>query len=206
MSRLVVHRQDPSRSQPDQIGSPVHRRSLAAHLGLGLITGLGLGVAARGFMRLLTVDPEFTWSGTILIVGLFVVFGTVQGVVAAITGRTTRTWITVPARLAGGLSYLMLGGGAGTLMMPFLWFGALALWRTTWHHLVRTTLAALAAANMIGVVGLTLSEDELEGLREPGVIAGFALFAATYAAALWTAGPTLRPPSPETSDMVRRRR
>jgi hypothetical protein len=51
---------------------------------------------------------------------------------------------------------------------------------------------------MIGVVGLTLGEDGLDRLREPGVIAGFALFASTRAAALGTAGPTLGRPSPAT--------
>lgn len=199
MSRFFEHeRQHTSRSHPGQIGSPIHRRSWTAHLGVGLITGVGLGVAARGFMRLLAVDPEFTWSGTVFIVGLFAVFGVVQGGVAAIMSRTTRRRITVPARLMGGLSYLMLGGGAGTLMVPFLWFGALALWRITWHRRVRATLAALAAANMVAVVGLTLSEDGLDRLREPGVVAGFALFAATYAAAVWNAGPTLRPSTPAT--------
>ena len=79
--------------------------------------------------------------------------------------RTTRRRITVPAPLMGGLSYLMLGGGARTLLVPFLWFGALARWRTTWHRSVRATLAALAAANIVAVVGLTVNEDGLDRLR-----------------------------------------
>lgn len=150
-------------------------------------------------MRLLTADPDFTWSGTILIVGLFAVFGTVQGGVAAITTRTTRRWITIPARLVGGLSYLVLGGGAGLLMVPFLWFGALAYWRTTWHRRLRATLAVLAAANIAAVVGLTLNEDGFDRVREVGVLAGFSLFAATYIVAVWTAGPTFRSAPTPTS-------
>ena len=193
MSRLVEHnRHHRSPVLLDKSRTPGHRRSWAAHLGGGMIIGVGIGLAARAFMRLLTADPDFTWSGMIFIVGLFAVFGTVQGGVAAITSRTTRRWITIPVRLVGGLSYLLLGGGAGLLMVPFLWFGALACWRTTWHRWLRTTLAVLAAANIAAVVGLTLSEDGSDRLRELGVLAGFALFAATYIVAVWTAGPTFR--------------
>ncbi len=196
MSTSVVHdHQHPPHQRSDETRSAKHRRSFAGHLGSGLITGLSLGVAARGFMRLLTDEPEFTWSGTIFIIGLFVVFGLVQGLVAAIRTRTTRRWITVPARLIGGLSYLMLGGGPGVLMVPFLWFGALALWQTTWRCWQRATLATLAAANMVGFIGLTLSEEGFDRLLEPRVIAGFAIFAATYAGAVWSAGPTLSPRS-----------
>ncbi len=146
-------------------------------------------------MRLLTDDPEFTWSGTAFIVGLFGLFGVVQGLVAAIRSRTTRPWITVPTRLLGGLSYLLLGGGPGALMLPYLWFGGLALWQTTWRRWKRATLAGLAAANMVGVIGMILSEEGLHRLREPRVVAGFALFVATYAAVSWSAGPTLGPRS-----------
>ena len=144
-------------------------------------------------MRLLAVDPDFSWSGTLFIVGLFTVFGVVQGAVAAIRSRTTRRWIIIPARLAGGLSYLMLGGGAGVMMVPFLWFGALALWRTNWGNWIRASLAMLATANMVGVVVLSLTEDGFDRLSGPGVIAGFAVFAATYTATVWTVGPTIGP-------------
>ena len=109
MSTFVVHnRRHTPLALPGEIGPPIGRRSLAAHLGFGLAIGSGLGVAARGFMRLLAADPEFSWSGTILIVGLFAVFGVVQGAVAATRSRTTRQWITLPVRLVGGFSYLML--------------------------------------------------------------------------------------------------
>ena len=196
MNTFAVHdRQPTSHDHRQRIDSQIHRRSFAAHLGVGLVTGIGLGVAARSFMRLLTDDPEFTWSGTAFIIGLFTVFGVVQSVVAAIRSRTTRQWITVPARLLGGLSYLMLGGGAGVVMVPFLWFGALALWQTTWHRWKRATLAGLAAANMVGFIGITLSEEGLDRLLEARVVAGFALFTATYAAAVRSVGPTLSPRS-----------
>ena len=36
---------------------------------VGVVAGFVWGVVARGFMRLMTVTPEFTWSGTLYIVG-----------------------------------------------------------------------------------------------------------------------------------------
>ena len=38
-------------------------------LAAGLFGGFALGVIARAWMRLITEDPEFTWKGTIFIVG-----------------------------------------------------------------------------------------------------------------------------------------
>lgn len=194
MSSSVVHdHYDTDRSRLGENGMPRRRRSWVAHLGFGLITGVGLGTVGRGFMRLLAADPEFTWSGTLFIVGLFTVFGVVQGAVAAIRSRTTRRWFIIPARLTGGLSYLMLGGGAGVMMVPFLWLGALALWRTGWPNWLRVSLALLAMANMVGVVVMTLTEEGFDRLSEPGVVAGFVVFAATYAATVWAVGPTIGP-------------
>ncbi len=218
MSTFAVHdHQHTSHDHRYKPVSPIRQGSIAAQLGIGLTTGVSLGVAARAFMRLLTEDPEFTWSGTLLIVGIFAVFGLVQSVVAAVRSRTTRQWVTVPTRLIGGLSLVLLGGGPGVLMLPFLWFGALALWQTTWRRWKRATLAALAAANMIGFVGMTLSEEGVDRLLETRALAGFALFAATYAATVWAVGPTLTPRSTaesvptetiglETSDLSETRR
>jgi hypothetical protein len=41
----------------------------------GLALGAAWGVAARGWMRLVSTEPEFSWAGTLAIVGLGAVFG-----------------------------------------------------------------------------------------------------------------------------------
>jgi hypothetical protein len=170
--------------------TPVSERpkSWRHHIGLGLLTGAGIGVTARGFMRLLAGEPEFTWSGTLLIVGLFTVFGTMQGIVAGVRSRTSRHWITAPARVLGGLSYLLLGGGAGALMVPFLWTMAPAIWRPGWNRLVRVGLAAVAALNVGGVIVMQFSEQEFR----PTHLLGLGLLILVYLATAWTAGPTFR--------------
>lgn len=158
-------------------------------LGSGLLTGFALGVGARGFMRLLTDDPEFTWSGTLFIVGLFTVFAFVQGVVDVVRSRTSRHWMTAPVRLIGGFSYLLLGFGAGIVMAPFLWFGALARWRSGWRRWLRLTLGGLAVANVVGLAVLTVIETGFNAKLIPG----FAVLLAVYLGCLRTVGPTLRP-------------
>ena len=46
-----------------------------------------MGVAARGWMRVIAEDPEFSWSGSIAIVAVFTVAGTLQGLALAVRRR-----------------------------------------------------------------------------------------------------------------------
>ncbi|HET6969011.1 MAG TPA: hypothetical protein VFI44_12060 [Ornithinibacter sp.] len=83
----------------------------------GLVTGLGLGLAwgvvARVFMRLLTTDPSFSWSGTLFILGVGGVAGAGVGLVhaARVAGRSP-WW-----RLAA-LPALALFAGPGMALAP----------------------------------------------------------------------------------------
>ncbi len=85
------------------------RRALA----LGLAGGLLWGVAARVFMRLLATVPAFSWSGTLLILGLAAVAGGAVGVVhgARTTGRSA--WWRV-----AGLPFVVIFGSLGALLAP----------------------------------------------------------------------------------------
>lgn len=90
---------------------------------LGMLWGLGWGITARAWMRLISPDPEFTWSGTLFILGVAAVVGTLLGLAAA--GRTG-----AHPRLARGLgafAVLPLGAGAGVVMLPPILAGAFAL-------------------------------------------------------------------------------
>ena len=46
-----------------------------------LTGGLALGVISRLWMRWISTDPEFSWSGTIFIVIAFMIFTTNQSIV-----------------------------------------------------------------------------------------------------------------------------
>ncbi|MEO5608089.1 MAG: hypothetical protein ABIQ61_08770 [Ornithinibacter sp.] len=79
----------------------------------GLVAGVTWGVVARGFMRLLTSDPEFTWAGTAFIVVLATVAGLAVGTVhGARTSGRSAWW-----RLAG-IPFLGIFLGAGMMLLP----------------------------------------------------------------------------------------
>ena len=84
-------------------------RALAA----GMLGGALWGVVARVFMRLLSDDPQFSWEGTLGIVGVAALAGASVGLVhaARVTGRS-RWW-----RLAA-LPGLLLFAGPGSLLLP----------------------------------------------------------------------------------------
>ena len=88
---------------------------------LGLALGAAWGVLARVWMRLITTDPAFSWSGTLLIVGLAALLGAGVGLVdAALRAGRSRWW-----RLAVVPGLLLLLG-PGILLAPSFVVGGLA--------------------------------------------------------------------------------
>ena len=109
---------------------------------LGLALGAAWGVLARVWMRLISTDPEFSWSGTLFIVGLAALLGAGVGLVdAALRAGRSRWW-----RLAVVPGLLLLLG-PGILLAPSFLVGGLA-WRP---H--RTWLRVLGAVMLVGSVG-----------------------------------------------------
>jgi|GEM_PF-5249963 len=138
--------------------------TLASHRWLplwGLLAGLAAGAAwgalARLWMRLLATDaPAFSWSGTLMIVGLFTVTG---GLAGAVVGARRRGWVGRPMvllRLLGIASTLVLSLGQGAVMLPALLLGALAAGRASWRGWVRVALGLAATANLLAVHLLVL--------------------------------------------------
>ena len=60
---------------------------------LGLVAGAVFGLVARGWMRLVSADPEFSWSGTVFIIGAFVLWGFAQGLVMGVRRVTPTRWV-----------------------------------------------------------------------------------------------------------------
>ncbi|MBM6400384.1 hypothetical protein [Phycicoccus sonneratiae] len=112
-------------------------RALAAGAGGGLVWA----VVARGFMRLLTTTPEFSWAGTLTILGAGTVAGALSGVVhAARVGGRSGWW-----RLAL-LPALLLFAGPGALLVPSVVGFALVL---RGGRRARVVGAVLAAASPV---------------------------------------------------------
>lgn len=117
---------------------------------LGVVAGFVWGVVARAFMRLLTVAPEFTWSGTLSIVGTASVVGGLVAVVRQrrLAGRS-RWW-----RLLG-LPIIAMFAGAGVVLVPGVVGVVMLLDRRRWllvpgAALVGVTLYAVIMADMGG--------------------------------------------------------
>jgi len=121
-------------------------------LSAGLFGGLALGIIARAWMRLISEDPEFTWSGTIFIVGAFTVFGFTQSVVAVTRRRSRRRWVLTIVRVVGTIGLMPLFIGAGAIMLPTVVAGGLARARVDWNHIVRWICLSLALVPVL-VVG-----------------------------------------------------
>ena len=131
---------------------------LAASMAIGLIFGTTLGVIARGWMRIISVDPEFSWEGTVFIVGIFTVWGFAQGTVIGVRSITSRRWIVTLVRVFGFLGMLPLFFAAGAIMAPTVIFGGLAIHRQAWRSIVRWLLAIGASVPVI-VISVQIHGD-----------------------------------------------
>jgi hypothetical protein len=117
----------------------------------GLIGGFALGVIARGWMRLIAEDPEFTWSGTIFIVAAFTIFGLSQSIVAGVRRRARRRWTLTIVRVGGAIGFMPLFVGAGAIMLPTVVGGGLAVARKDWGRVPRAICVVLALGPVVMV-------------------------------------------------------
>jgi hypothetical protein len=127
------------------------RFRVAKVLGLGLVGGFVGGVAARGWMRLIAKNPEFTWPGTLAITLGFIVFGVTQSAASAARQIATKPWTISAARILGVIGMLPLFVAAGAQMLPTVIGGGLALARKEWPRRFRIAAAAIAFVPVVFV-------------------------------------------------------
>lgn len=111
---------------------------------LGALAGLALGIIARLWMRWISTDPEFSWSGTIFIVLAFVIFGSVHSLSYF---AKEGSWSLGRVRLIRAFTIafsLPLFSAAGSAMLPTVITGSLAMWRTDWWRWLRILLGILS--------------------------------------------------------------
>jgi hypothetical protein len=112
----------------------------AALTGLGL--GAAWGVAARVWMRLVTDAPEFSWTGTLFIIGLSAWFGLFVGMAAAARRDGGSRWWLLAA-----VPGLLLFASQGALFFPGSLVAAVALSRRS-HRGVWLAVAVVAVSVM----------------------------------------------------------
>jgi hypothetical protein len=123
----------------------------ALYVAAGLLAGAAYGALLRLWMRFISTDPEFTWAGTLAIVGSFAVLGLNAGLVTA--GRR-RGWqgLLVAVRTIGIVLSLACFSAAGIVMLPTIVPAGLAVGRHDWRRGVRVALVVLAALVATAVV------------------------------------------------------
>jgi hypothetical protein len=119
----------------------------AAFAGLGL--GLVWGIAARVWMRLISTEPEFSWSGTGMILGATAIGGLVLGFLYGVRRAGRSRWWRLLA-----VVWLFILAGAGTPFLPAFLLGGLIWRRRTWARVVGV------AAILAGEAGLWLAMRE----------------------------------------------
>jgi hypothetical protein len=156
-------------------------------LAIGLLGGFALGVIARAWMRLISEDPRFTWTGTISIVGGFTLFGLTQSIVAVARRRTTRWWRLTGVRTIGAVGMIPLFLAAGGLMFPTVIGCGLASARPEWPKAGRV-LCLVVAAGPVLFVGIDLIGSFGWSMH---TLAGFVMMLGVYATIIWATRFTL---------------
>ena len=147
-----------------------------------ILSGLALGVTARIWMRLITDEPEFSWGGTVGVVGVFVLFALGTGISLMMsTGSRARDWF---GRVVGLLLTMPLFGAAGAQMMTTVILGSISLHRTSWKVWIRVFFGLLALVLPVGIIVERLNDD-FSVWRALGLFT----FAATYFAVVVMTAP-----------------
>jgi hypothetical protein len=160
----------------------------------GLLLGVGWGVVARVWMRLIATEPAFSWAGTLMILGLAGVAGLLLGIVHAARRREGSRWWRLLA-----LPVPLLFAGAGLPLLPAVVVGGWGLRRGPVGRLIGV-LALLSAP----VILLAATWDDIEMWLNPypdnvfrAIIAGGGLLLS--GAAAWGASVALGPWRPRAA-------
>lgn len=150
----------------------------------GLLAGTATGVLARVWMRWISKNPEFSWTGTMFIVVAFAIFGTVQA--AAWSARSTR-WSRPRLTLVRSLSLVLslgLFSAAGAIMFPTVAAASLALWREEWSRWIRGLLS-IAAVPVVIIVAKDIGSDKGWNIETAGRIVLFLMIYTAIIVATW---------------------
>lgn len=126
---------------------------------LGLV-GLVYAVALRAWMRFVTPDPpEFTWTGTAIIVLSLTVLGATAGLARGLR-RIQAFGSVLAVRIVGLVLSLSCFLAAGILMIPTVVPAGVGVGRYDWWRGVRIALIATGVVAAVAIVATTSAIDD----------------------------------------------
>jgi hypothetical protein len=146
------------------------------YAGLGIALGAGWGVLARIWMRQVSTIHNFSWTGTLFIVGLAALAGASLGLVDAARRRGGSRWWRLAA-----LPSLLLFFGPGVPFLPSYLLGGWA-----WGSRASRALRAVAVLPLLALpaYGWATADWTVHALINPWVaIGGFLVLEALLAVA-----------------------
>ena len=167
----------------------------AKTLALGFFGGITVGVVARAWMRWISTDPEFSWSGTIFIVMAFTIFFTAQSIVAVFRRRVRSSRATTLVRIFGVIFSLPLFSPAGAVMLPTVAIASIVLWTEGLKRLGRIGRIARAVLLVLSLaIPVNISRDIISnfGWTIP-TLGRILLFVTIYSLVIIATRPTLKP-------------
>ena len=170
-------------------------------LALGFFGGITVGVLARVWMRWISTDPEFSWSGSIFIVMSFTIFFTTQSIVAVFRRRVRSRRATTLVRIFGVIFSLPLFSAAGAVMLPTVAIASIVLWTEGLKRLGRKGRIARAVLLVLSLaIPVNISKDIISdfGWTIP-TLGRILLFATIYGLVIIATRPTLKPYFDENS-------
>ena len=156
---------------------------------LGFLFGLVGGIVARFWMRWISTDSEFTWSGTLGIVIGFGIFGAVQATAKKMRSASHSKGRIRIARAFGVVFSLQLFVAAGAMMFPTVLTLSLAKWRQIWPSWMRVLLALTGLALWALIINSTIVEDFGWSAT---TLAKIVVFGWIYGAIIFALEPTIR--------------
>ena len=157
---------------------------------LAVFGGLVLGAIARLWMRWISTEPDFSWSGTIFIIQSFTIFATTQAVVYVLRRKVRTRRLTSIIRGGGILFSLPIFGGAGVVMLPTVALASIALWRKALNKWVRI---ALLTISLIPTVAIIIEEIGKHFGWNFVTLGKSLLFLLIYSTVVFLLKPTLTP-------------
>lgn len=174
---------------------PPHRVGTAKVLASGFFGGIAIGALARLWMRWISTDPEFSWSGTFFIVIVFTIFFTTQSIVAVLRRRLQSRRATTIVRVLGVIFSLPVFSGAGGLMLPTVAIASVFLWTKLFKKVGRrATIVKILLLGLALLVPITVVRGIISDFGWTFSTLGRAfVFFSVYGLVIVGTRPTLRP-------------